>query len=47
MEMYGETCPSTSAEVRGWFKDKNLEDMGRKYWKKRPMYSKALLQIMH
>jgi len=21
--------------VRGWFKDKSLEDMGRKYWKKR------------
>jgi hypothetical protein len=34
MEMYGETCPVLS-EVRGWFKDKNLEDMGRKYWKKR------------
>jgi hypothetical protein len=23
------------AEVRGWFKDPALEDMGRKYWKKR------------
>ncbi len=34
MEMYGETCPILS-EVRGWFKDPNLEDMGRKYWKKR------------
>jgi hypothetical protein len=34
MEMYGETCPIL-AEVRGWFKDPNLEDMGRKYWKKR------------
>ena len=34
MEMYGETCPILS-EVRGWFKDKSLEDMGRKYWKKR------------
>ena len=34
MEMYGETCPVLS-EVRGWFKDKSLEDMGRKYWKKR------------
>ena len=34
MEMYSETCPVLS-EVRGWFKDKNLEDMGRKYWKKR------------
>ena len=34
MEMYGETCPILS-EVRGWFKDSSLEDMGRKYWKKR------------
>jgi hypothetical protein len=34
MEMYGETCPILS-EVRGWFKDASLEEMGRKYWKKR------------
>jgi len=34
MEMYGETCPILQ-EVRGWFKDAALEDMGRKYWKKR------------
>jgi len=34
MEMWNETCPILS-EVRGWFKDKSLEDMGRKYWKKR------------
>ena len=36
VEMYGpnETCPILS-EVRGWFKDKALEEMGRKYWKKR------------
>jgi hypothetical protein len=34
MEMYGETCPIL-ADVRGWFKDPSLEDMGRKYWKKR------------
>lgn len=34
MEMYNETCPILS-EVRGWFKDKELEDLGRKYWKKR------------
>ena len=32
--MYGEACPIL-AEVRGWFKDPALEDMGRKYWKKR------------
>ena len=34
MEMYGESCPILQ-EVRGWFKDASLEDMGRKYWKKR------------
>ena len=34
MEMYGESCPILN-EVRGWFKDPALEDMGRKYWKKR------------
>ena len=34
MEMYGETCEILN-EVRGWFKDTSLEDMGRKYWKKR------------
>jgi hypothetical protein len=32
--MWGENCPILT-EVRPWFKDKNLEDMGRKYWKKR------------
>jgi hypothetical protein len=34
VEMWGDSCPIL-AEVRGWFKDKNLEDMGRRYWKKR------------
>lgn len=35
MEMWdGENCPILT-EVRPWFKDKNLEDMGRKYWKKK------------
>ena len=34
VEMYGDTCPILT-EVRGWFKDPALEDMGRKYWKKR------------
>ena len=35
-EMWGPvgSCPVLS-EVRGWFKDPALEDMGRKYWKKR------------
>lgn len=36
VEMYsdGTACPILS-EVRGWFKDPSLEDMGKKYWKKR------------
>ena len=34
MEMYSESCPILT-EVRPWFKDPALEDMGRKYWKKR------------
>lgn len=34
VEMWQESCPIL-AEVRTWFKDKSLEDMGRKYWKKR------------
>ena len=34
MEMYGESCTILN-EVRGWFKDPSLEEMGRKYWKKR------------
>jgi hypothetical protein len=34
MEMYGDGCEILN-EVRGWFKDPSLEDMGRKYWKKR------------
>jgi hypothetical protein len=34
MEMYGESCGILN-EVRGWFKDPTLEDMGRKYWKKK------------
>ena len=34
VEMWGEACP-VLAEVRTWFKDKGLEEMGRKYWKKR------------
>lgn len=34
MEMWNETCPVLT-EVRPWFKDKSLEEMGRKYWKKK------------
>lgn len=36
MEMYGKETPCPIlAEVRTWFKDPGLEDMGRKYWKKK------------
>ena len=42
VEMWGETCPVLS-EVRGWFKDKSLEDMGRKYWKKRSYLFQGLV----
>jgi len=36
MEMYGKETPCPIlAEVRTWFKDPSLEDMGRKYWKKK------------
>jgi hypothetical protein len=34
VEMYGDACP-VLAEVRTWFKDPALEEMGRKYWKKK------------
>jgi hypothetical protein len=36
MEMYGKDTPCPIlTEVRTWFKDPALEDMGRKYWKKK------------
>ena len=34
VEMWGDTCPVLT-EVRPWFKDASLEELGRKYWKKR------------
>jgi len=34
VEMWGETCP-VHAQIRPWFKDPNMETLGRKYWKKR------------
>lgn len=42
MEMWNETCPILS-EVRAWFKDKSLEDMGRKYWKKKSYLFQGLV----
>ena len=34
VEMWNEPCPVLT-EARTWFKDPSLEEMGRKYWKKR------------
>lgn len=34
MEMYGETCPILS-ETRPWWKDPSLENLARRYWKKK------------
>lgn len=34
IEMWGDTCP-VHAEIRPWFKDPSMEELGRKYWKKR------------
>lgn len=44
MEMYGKdtACPIL-AEVRQWFKDPSLEDMGRKYWKKKSYIAQGLV----
>ena len=43
MEMWGEVCP-VLAEVRTWFKDPNLETMGKKYWKKRTYLFQGLVR---
>lgn len=37
MEMYGESCPILN-EVRPWWKDPDLEETARKYWKKRSYF---------
>jgi len=42
MEMWGETCPVLT-EVRPWFKDKSLEEMGRKYWKNKSYLFQGLV----
>jgi hypothetical protein len=42
MEMWGEPCPVLQ-EVRPWFKDKSLEEMGRKYWKKKSYLFQGLV----
>jgi hypothetical protein len=34
VEMWGDTCP-VHAEIRPWFKDPSMEELARKFWKKR------------
>lgn len=43
VEMWGETCPIL-AEVRPWFKDPSLEELGRKYWKKRQYHFQGFVR---
>ena len=42
VEMWGEPCP-VHAEIRPWFKDPAMEDMGRTYWKKRSYVFQGLV----
>ena len=46
MEMWNETCPIL-AEVRSWLKDPQLEEMGRKYWKKRSYLFHGFVRQSH
>lgn len=41
-EMFGDACP-VLAEVRPWFKDASMEEMGRKYWKKKSYMFQGLV----
>jgi len=43
MEMWNETCPILT-EVRPWFKDPSMEEMGRKYWKKKSYLFQAFVR---
>ena len=43
MEMYGEK-DAVLDEVRTWFKDTALEEMGRKYWKKRTFFYQGFVR---
>ena len=46
VEMWGEACPIL-AEVRPWFKakDATLEELGRKYWKKRSYLFQGFVRV--
>lgn len=43
VEMWNEACPIL-AEVRTWFKDTSLEELGRKYWKKRQYHFQGFVR---
>lgn len=43
VEMWNEACPIL-AEVRPWFKDSSLEELGRKYWKKRQYHFQGFVR---
>lgn len=43
VEMWGDNCP-VLAEVRPMFNDKSLEDLARKYWKKRSYIFQGFVQ---
>lgn len=45
VEMFGKeyACPVLS-EVRNWFKDPNLEEMGRRYWKKKSYLAQGFVR---
>jgi hypothetical protein len=43
MEMYDEECPVLKV-VRIWMKDPSLEDMARKYWKKRSYFYQGFVR---
>jgi len=43
MEMWNDTCPILT-EVRPWFKDPSLEQMGRDYWKKREYFFQGFVR---
>jgi hypothetical protein len=43
MEMYEEECPVLQV-VRTWMKDQTLEDMARRYWKKRSYFFQGFVR---
>ncbi len=44
MQMYDEECPILQ-EVRSWMKDPTLEEMARRYWKKRSYFYQGFVRV--